>query len=124
MRRVISLMLALTVLLCTNVFADLQTSNDTINTMTVKQIKRLPKDTDIIVKGHIKKIRSKVYELKDSSGKIQVIISNNELQGITIIPGIEVTIYGRVDLYMRSGMGKSVSIVADKVKIDNTPLLK
>ena len=125
MKRIVSFVLVLSLLVCSNLFADLQSAKDVNNVVTVEELGDLSKGTTVILKGNIiKKIRNKFYLFKDTTGKVNLNISPIILKGIVVAPNTKVIIYGIVDSYMRSGMGKSIMINVSKVKLDETPSAK
>ena len=126
MKRIISLMLTLSIFVCTNLVADFQAANDLNEAVTVDEAKGLEKETDVILTGNIiKKIGEQSYIFKDGTGKINLKISNKNLKGIKITPDTKVTIYGEVSVFMRSGIGRSICVEVNKVQVDKTiPALK
>jgi len=121
MKRIISLILTLSILTSINLLADFQDPSDSYEKTTVVKLKRLEKGTSVTLTGNIiKKLKNNNYIFKDSTGQINVKISAKLIKKLTITPEIGVTISGELDKFMRAGIGSSNTIIVDKVEINSS----
>jgi uncharacterized protein (TIGR00156 family) len=123
MKKIILLMLSLSILAGTGLFAASQAADDESDVAaTVEDAKEHPKGTKAVLTGNIiKQNRNDTYLFKDSTGEIALNISKKKFKGVTFTPGMKVTVYGEVNNYMRSGLGKSITIDVSKVQADSSP---
>jgi len=120
MKRIISLILTLSILTSINLLADFQDPSDSYEKTTVVKLKKLDKGTSVTLTGNIiKKLKNNIYIFKDSTSQVNVKISSKLIKGLTITPEVSVTISGELDKFMRAGIGSSNTIIVDKVEINS-----
>ncbi|MBE6458189.1 MAG: NirD/YgiW/YdeI family stress tolerance protein [Alphaproteobacteria bacterium] len=84
-----------------------------VNT-TVEQVKKMPDDTNVVLRGYIEKaLGDEKYVFKDDTGSIVVEIDDDDWGGLDVSPKDKVEIRGEVDTHMM----KPTDIDVDTVQL-------
>lgn len=82
--------------------------------MTVEQAKKMPDDSNVVLRGNIEKaLGDEKYVFKDETGSIVVEIDDDDWGGQNVSPEDKVEIRGEVDTHMM----KPTDIDVDSIKL-------
>lgn len=83
-------------------------------TTTVEQAKKMPDDSNVVLRGNIEKaLGGEKYVFKDATGSIVVEIDDDDWGGLDVSPNDTVEIRGEVDTHMM----KPTDIDVDSIKM-------